>query len=224
MAIVDKLLNLAKEHNVEVPGLKTVQDAMNTDDVKDDKPGLSDEEFEQILKSSCMQSEAEKPQGLENLREAKSIEDQQASETAEETQKRLSRSQLIEKMNAPQRIRLALMGSREDRTILLRDSRRVVYMNVIKSPKMSLGEVSSIAASKSMPDEVISYIATRRDWVRYYPIVVALVNNPKCPLSESLGFMKQLRVNDLKALQKSKSIPAQLARQAQMLFKQKSAR
>ncbi len=224
MAIVDKLLNLAKEHNVDVPGLKTVQDAMNTGDVKDDKPGLSDEEFEQVLKASCMQSEAEKPQGLENLREAKSIEDQQASETAEETQKRLSRSQLIEKMNAPQRIRLALMGSREDRTILLRDSRRVVYMNVIKSPKMSLGEVSSIAASKSMPDEVISYIATRRDWVRYYPIVVALVNNPKCPLSESLGFMKQLRVNDLKALQKSKSIPAQLARQAQMLFKQKSAR
>ena len=72
-----------------------------------------------------------------------------------------------------------------------------------------------------MRDEIIGYIAQRRDWIRYYPIVVALVNNPKCPLSESVGMMRQLRLNDLKNLQRSKSIPAHLARQAQMLYRQK---
>ena len=126
-------------------------------------------------------------------------------------------------MNAPQRIRLAAVGTREDRTILIRDARRVVYMAVITSPKMSIGEVSSLAASKNMPDEVIGYIANRRDWVRYYPIVVALVNNPKCPLADALGFMKSLRVNDLKLLQKSKNVSATIARQAQMLYRQKSS-
>ena len=124
-------------------------------------------------------------------------------------------------MNAPQRIKLAVTGSREDRTILLRDSRRVVYMAVIKSPKLSIAEVGMIASSKTAPDEMVSYIAGRRDWIRYYPIVVSLVNNPKCPLADALVFLKQLRVNDLKLLQKSKSISATLARSAQMLYRQK---
>ncbi|MBO4351670.1 MAG: hypothetical protein J6A01_12100 [Proteobacteria bacterium] len=220
MATIDRLLSLAKEHNVEIPGLKMVQDAHN-ELIADDVPGLSDEEFEDIMIKTVQAAASEKQEGLENLR-VQSLEEQEASESSEQKQRRLTRSQIIERMNAPQRMRLALLGTREDRNILIRDSRRVVYMSVIQSPKMSLGEVTSIATSKSMPDEVVSYIANRRDWVRYYPIVVALVNNPKCPLADSVGFLKQLRPNDLKALQKSKSVPAQLTRQAQMLFRQKS--
>lgn len=220
MATVDKVLALAKEHNIDIPGLKTVQDVLAAD-IPNDVEGLSDEEFEKVIAESSEKAKSETPEGIENLRATKSLEEQEASEQPEETQKRLSRTQLIEKMNAPQRVRLALMGSREDRNILIRDTRRVVYMSVIKSPKMSIGEVNQLAASKNMPDDVIGYIASRRDWVRYYPVVVALVNNPKCPLADSLTFMKQLRLNDLKQLQKSKSVPAQLARQAQMMIRQK---
>ena len=220
MATVDKLIALAREHQIEFASLKALQEAMQTKDFVDDKPGLSDEEFEAVLAQSSKESAAEKTDSDENLRDLKPIEDT-TEESTEEAQHRLTRSQIIDRMNAPQRVRLALMGSREDRSILLRDTRRIVYMSVIKSPKMSLGEVGSIAASKSMPDEIIGYIAQRRDWIRYYPIVVALVNNPKCPLSESVGMMRQLRLNDLKNLQRSKSIPAQLARQAQMLYRQK---
>ena len=217
MATVDKLIALAREHQIEFASLKALQEAMQTKDFVDDKSGLSDEEFEAVLAQSSKESAAEKTDSDENLRDLKPIEDT-TEESTEEAQHRLTRSQIIDRMNAPQRVRLALMGSREDRSILLRDTRRIVYMSVIKSPKMSLGEVGSIASSKSMPDEIIGYIAQRRDWIRYYPIVVALVNNPKCPLSESVGMMRQLRLNDLKNLQRSKSIPAQLARQAQMLY------
>ena len=220
MATVDKLIALAREHQIEFASLKALQEAMQTKDFVDDKPGLSDEEFEAVLAQSSKESAAEKTDSDENLRDLNPIEDT-TEESTEEAQHRLTRSQIIDRMNAPQRVRLALMGSREDRSILLRDTRRIVYMSVIKSPKMSLGEVGSIASSKSMPDEIIGYIAQRRDWIRYYPIVVALVNNPKCPLSESVGMMRQLRLNDLKNLQRSKSIPAQLARQAQMLYRQK---
>lgn len=220
MATVDKLIALAREHQIEFASLKALQEAMQTKDFVDDKPGLSDEEFEAVLAQSSKESAAEKTDSDENLRDLKPIEDT-TEESTEEAQHRLTRSQIIDRMNAPQRVRLALMGSREDRSILLRDTRRIVYMSVIKSPKMSLGEVGSIASSKSMPDEIIGYIAQRRDWIRYYPIVVALVNNPKCPLSESVGMMRQLRLNDLKNLQRSKSIPAQLARQAQILYRQK---
>lgn len=219
MATVDKLLALAKEHNIEIPNLKQVQDAV--DEIQDDKPGLSDEEFEKILKESNAQAIAEKPEGVENLNNVESIDDMEENQSEPEQKKRLSRTQIIDQMNAPQRIRLALVGSREDRSILIRDTRRVVYMNVIKSPKISIGEVSSIATSKSMPDEIIQYITTRRDWVRYYPIVVSLVNNPKCPLASSMGYLKQLRANDLKMLTKSKSVPAALIRTAVSMLRNK---
>ena len=220
MALVDRLVALCKEHNIELPTLKSVTETAN---VKDDKPGLSDDEFEQVLRVSAQQgtAEAEKATASTTPHPIKSLEECEAEESPEQTQKRLTKMQLIDRMNAPQRVRLALMGSREDRNILIRDTRRVVYMSVIKSPKMTIAEVETIAASKGMPDEMIGYICTRRDWVRYYPIVVSLVNNPKCPMGEAVGFMRQLRLNDLKNLQKSKSIPAQLARQAQALFKQK---
>lgn len=223
MATVDKLVAFAKEHQLDLSPFKALQDFISAKDAHDDEPGLSDEEFEAVIASSAATVEKQET-GEAALRNLKSLDEADADASPEEQTKRITRAQRIERMNAPQRVRLALMGDREDRSILLRDTRRIVYMSVIKSPKMSLGEVGQICASKSMPDEVIAYIAQRRDWVRYYPIVVALVNNPKCPLSEAVGFMRQLRLNDLKNLQKSKSIPAQLARQAQMMFKQKNER
>ena len=223
MATVDKLVAFAKEHQLDLSPIKALQDFISAKDAHDDEPGLSDEEFEAVIASSAATVEKQET-GEAALRNLKSLDEADADASPEEQTKRITRAQRIERMNAPQRVRLALMGDREDRSILLRDTRRIVYMSVIKSPKMSLGEVGQICASKSMPDEVIAYIAQRRDWVRYYPIVVALVNHPKCPLPEAVGFMRQLRLNDLKNLQKSKSIPAQLARQAQMMFKQKNER
>ena len=226
MATIDRILNLAKENKVELVGLKALQDAINSADFSDDAPGMSDEEFEAILAQSAEESakeEAELKKEEANLNRPATTPENNAEADVDENGRKLSRQQLIDRMNAPQRVRLALMGTREDRNILLRDSRRIVYMAVITSPKMSIGEVSSIAANKGMADDIIGYVAKRRDWVRNYPIVVALANNPKCPLGEALSFLKQLRVNDLKQLSRSKSISATLARQAQALFRQKQS-
>ena len=215
-----------KENKVELVGLKALQDAINSTDFADDAPGMSDEEFEAILAQSAEESakeEAELKKEEANLNKPAATPEKSNDADVDENGRKLSRQQLIDRMNAPQRVRLALMGTREDRNILLRDSRRIVYMAVITSPKMSIGEVSAIAANKGMADDIIGYVAKRRDWVRNYPIVVALANNPKCPLGEALSFLKQLRINDLKQLGRSKSISATLARQAQALFRQKQS-
>ncbi len=222
MATIDRVLKLAKEKNIELSVLKSAQDAMKLQEEANDEPGLSDEEFEEVIAKAAEESAKEKPAELP-LHDIKSLDEQESEQTEEGKQRKLSRQQLIDRMNAPQRVRLALMGSREDRNILLRDTRRIVYMSVIQSPKMTIGEVGGIAASKSMPDDIIGYIAKRRDWVRSYPIVVSLVNNPKCPLGDALAFLKQLRVNDLKFLMKSKSISATLVRQATMLYRAKQS-
>ena len=224
MATIDKILNLARENKVEFVGLKALQEAMQSSEFTDDAPGMSDEEFEAVLAQSAQESAREEAEGSNAAPTPDKGAD--ASDNApevDENGRRLSRQQLIDRMNAPQRVRLALMGTREDRNILLRDSRRIVYMAVITSPKMSIGEVSAIASNKGMADDIIGYVAKRRDWVRNYPIVVALANNPKCPLGEALSFLKQLRVNDLKQLSRSKGISATLARQAQVLYRQKQS-
>lgn len=224
MATIDKILNLARENKVEFVGLKALQDAMQSSEFTDDAPGMSDEEFEAVLAQSAQESAREEAEGSNAAPTPdKGAEASDNAPEVDENGRRLSRQQLIDRMNAPQRVRLALMGTREDRNILLRDSRRIVYMAVITSPKMSIGEVSAIASNKGMADDIIGYVAKRRDWVRNYPIVVALANNPKCPLGEALSFLKQLRVNDLKQLSRSKGISATLARQAQVLYRQKQS-
>lgn len=220
MATVDRILTLVKEQKVDLHGLKVLQDALASPDYSGAEEGLDEEAFEQVLVEAHQKSLDEKPDEPPPA-STKNPEDGD-EEAEEETPERQSRIQLIDKMSAPQRIRLALVGSREDRNILIRDTRRIVYMSVIRSPKVSLSEVGLFASSRSIPDDVISFIASKREWTRYYPIIVSLVNNPKCPFADALTFLRQLRVNDLKALQRSKNIPAQLARQAQAIYRQKS--
>ena len=227
MATIDRILALAKENKIELTGLKALQDAINSDAFNNDEPGMSDEEFEAVLAQAALDSEKEADdikKADDNLKVPRPSENNEEQELSPEEHKRhLSHQQIIDKMNAPQRVRLALMGTREDRNILLRDSRRIVYMSVLQSTKMSVGEVSQIASKKGMSDDIIGYIAKRRDWIRNYPIMVSLVNNPKCPLGEALSFLKVLRVSDLKLLMRSKSISSTLARQATALYRQKQS-
>lgn len=222
MATVDRLISFAKEHHLEVTGMPGVQEVISAE-ISDDEPGISDEAFEALLAEAVKDGFADLDDDIA-LPQTEQTEQTEHAEQKEENTRKLSRSQLIEKMNAPQRIRLALVGSRSDRSILLRDTRRVVYMSVVRSPKITLSEVEQICTSKSVPDDMIAYCAKRRDWIRYYPVMVALVNNPKCPLPDAVTFLRQLRPNDLKALTRSKSVPAQLVRQAQAICKQKGSR
>ncbi len=219
MSTVQKILDLARRNNVVLANLPGLQEAMMTPDYdKDSDNDISDEEFASVLVSSV---ERENRDDDEERIEALLSGEEEAK--TEEDQRRMSRWQLIERMNPAQKIRLALIGSNEDRAILLRDSRKVVHIAAIRSPKITPGEAAKYASSRNIPDGVISYISKNREWTRFYPVTLALVSNPKCPLSDSVGFLKSLRPNDLKNLQRNKNIPSQLARQAQMLFRQKSA-
>lgn len=216
MALVDKILELAKLNNVKLPNLSAVQDAMH-DDAYQNNPEVSNEDFEAILHSAASAKDIEdKQEDLDTL------VDNEREATTEEEKSRLSKWQKISKMSAPQKVRLATLGGREERTILLRDSQKIVYMAAIQSPRLTLSEINGIASSKAISNEIISYIASRKEWTRYYPIVLALVNNPKCPTADAISFLKTIRQNDLKVIQRSKSVSSQVARQAQFLYRQKS--
>ncbi|MCK5427260.1 MAG: hypothetical protein KAJ34_06150 [Thermodesulfovibrionia bacterium] len=112
----------------------------------------------------------------------------------------------IQKLKIGERIQLAHRGSREIRSILLRDPNREVMLTVLENPKITDTEIEIIAKQKTTPDEVIRKIAKKREWLKNYSIVHALVTNSKTPISISLQYIKHLRIRDLTFIVKDKNV------------------
>lgn len=141
-----------------------------------------------------------------------------------EEQKRLTILQRVSKLNVGQRIKLGFIGSREERAILIRDTARLVQNAVLSSPKVTDAEVESFAGSKNLQENVFREIARQRRFIKLYPVVRNLVNNPKCPLDISLTLIKTLMVYDLKSLRHNKNVPDTIRKVAAKLYGEKATR
>jgi hypothetical protein len=122
--------------------------------------------------------------------------------------------QRILKMNVGEKIVLAARGTREERTVLIRDSNRSVQDAVINSPKISDSEVETIARMRNVNEDILRQIAGHRDWMKSYTIVLGLASNPKTPLGISLSLLSRLTLPDLKVLQTDKNVSDALRRSA----------
>lgn len=124
----------------------------------------------------------------------------------------------VTRLSVPQKVRMALMGNTFVRSILIRDSRRVVYMAVLKSPSTSEKEVIAFAKDRALNEEIIRTIASNRDWTKLYAVRHALVQNPKCPPVMALNFLKTLTAKDIRHLSTSHDVPGYVARQAKQIL------
>lgn len=136
--------------------------------------------------------------------------------------KALTALQEINALSISERIKLALTGTKTQRMILIKDSNKMVSLAVLESPKLGVDEVSLLAKNKSIPGELIARIARRREWTKNYSIVMELVQNPKTPIKEALGFVKQLHMRDLQLISRDKNVNPVVRQLAQNFFKQKS--
>ena len=141
-----------------------------------------------------------------------------------EEKKKLTILQKVSRLNVGQRIKLGFMGNKEERAILIRDTARLVQNAVLQSPKLTDPEVESFAGAKNLHENVFREIARQRRFLKLYPVVRNLVNNPKCPLDISLTLIKTLMVHDLKSLRHSKSVPDTLRKVAAKLYQEKASR
>jgi hypothetical protein len=114
-------------------------------------------------------------------------------------------------MRPLEKIRTATMGDRYDRSILIRDSNKLVAMATIKSPKIRDDEAVAYSANRALTYEVINYISNRREWVKLYSVKFNLVMNPKTPMSRSMALLGHLNQNDVQKVARSKNIPSALA-------------
>ncbi len=128
--------------------------------------------------------------------------------------------QKIIKMSIPQKIRLAMVGNREARNILILDHNKAVVMAVLRSPKLTESDVLNYAQQRNLTEDVYKYIAQNKNWIKNYAVKLALVNNPKTPLAVALRFLDHLQERDLKNLSRSKNVSNVLAKAAgQLLLK-----
>ncbi len=128
---------------------------------------------------------------------------------------------LVTSLTVFQKVKLARVGNKEARGLLLRDRNKIVATAVIRSPKITENEIVSCAKSRNVNDDVIRVIASNREWTRDYQVQLALVGNPKTPLFRALKLINYLQEKDLRGLAKSKDIPRQVSIAAHRLLAKK---
>ena len=139
---------------------------------------------------------------------------------AEEVE-RISPLQKISRLSVGERVKLAFLGNKEERAILIRDGSRIVSSAVMSSPKLTEQEIENIAGMKNVQESVLRDIARSRKFMKSTVVVRNLVNNPRCPLDISLNLVKRLIVTDLNLLSKNKGIPETLRKVANKALKEK---
>lgn len=132
--------------------------------------------------------------------------------------------QQILTMSVPAKVALALKGNKEARTWLIRDSNKVVQQAVLNSPKLTDGEVESIAKMRSIPDELVRLMARNQEWMKKYPILKALATNPKTPTGVAIVLITRLVDFDLKMLLKDKNVSEAVRREARRLWDARNSR
>ena len=139
-----------------------------------------------------------------------------AADSGHEDPKNLYR--LIQTLSVAEKIKLANLGSKEARRLLIRDTNRVVQRAVIRSPKVREDEVLPIAQDRTVSDEILRIVMERKDWLKAYPIRLALTQNPKTPVPKALRLLETLQDRDVRQIAKSRNVASPVSAAAVRLL------
>ncbi|NWG13629.1 MAG: hypothetical protein HXY20_08855 [Acidobacteria bacterium] len=132
-------------------------------------------------------------------------------------------SERLRRMTVPQKVRMALVGPREARAVLVRDSNKLVSLSVLQSPKLSDSEIESYASMRNVSDEVLRQIGSSRELAKTYGVAHALVKNPKTPPMIAQRMLSRLTTRDLSLLVRDRGIPEVIRRGAQRMLSQRTS-
>jgi hypothetical protein len=155
------------------------------------------------------------------LDEYEELTDETSSQPLEEG-KRLTINQKILKMSVAEKIKLATKGNKEARSLLIRDSNKLVAVAVIRSPRITDGEVMAVANNRAAMDDVLRVVYSNREWLKSYPLRLALVKNAKVPMAVSMRFLNTLREAEVKELARNKNISSGVQMMAKKMMDKKN--
>jgi hypothetical protein len=139
----------------------------------------------------------------------------------EERQKveKVSAVQKIYRLDMKDKLMTALKGTREERSILIRDPNRLVAAAVLGSPKITDAEIEAISAMKNVSNEILRTIGSHREWTKKYTVLSNLVRNPRTPVGIALGMVPRLMPRDIKGIAVDRNVPEPVRKQAQKFLK-----
>jgi hypothetical protein len=141
------------------------------------------------------------------------------SEDERQSTEKVSAVQKIYRLNTAEKLIMALKGTREERTILVRDPNRLVAAAVIGSPRLTDPEIEAFSAMKNISAEILRKIGTDKEWMKRYSIVSNLVRNPRTPIGISMGLVPRLTPRDLKQVAVDRNVPEAIRKTAQKFIK-----
>jgi hypothetical protein len=141
------------------------------------------------------------------------------SEEERQQTEKVSAVQKIYRLNTAEKLITALKGSREERSILIRDPNRLVASAVLGSPRITEAEIESITAMKNVSDQVLRQIGNHREWTKKYTVLNNLVRNPRTPIGLALTMVPRLNPRDIKAVAVDRNVPEPVRKQAQKFVK-----
>lgn len=124
-------------------------------------------------------------------------------------------------MTVPERVKLALTGKREERRFLIADGSKMVGLAVLRARGLTPTEVEGFCGMRHLDADIFLKIATTRDWIRRPLIALALVKNPKVPLTISLPLVKRLGMRDLRNIARDRNLPGAVRAQARKIYMQR---
>ncbi len=203
MSTADRLIDLAVRNGITLNGIAAFKEAALA--IQDElipmaSPELSPDDLlfqetselaEQLQKESAEEEDThvETPEGEEVVKD-----------------KFLPLYQRIANLTVSQKIRRAMLGSKEERMLLVRDTNRLVAAAVVRSPMMQENEAALISRNRNVSEDVLRILGTTPEWAKCYSVKKNLVENAKTPIMVSQRLVPMLREYDLKQIAKSKNI------------------
>ena len=120
--------------------------------------------------------------------------------------KRMATVQRLSLMTVSEKIKAAMRGSREERTILIRDPNKLVALAVLSSPKVNDREVENYAKMANVSEDVLRVIGSTRAWTKSYAVIRSLAFNPKSPIAVSMTLVSRLVEKDVRMISMDRNI------------------
>jgi len=175
------------------------------------KKEWTQKELEKLQAEVAKETQAEKEAGT-LIPDFVESDEADSDDAVKEAKKR------VQDMSVPEKVMLAIRGSRTERLQLVRDPNRLVATSAIKSPKITDSEVEHIAGMRNVSDEVLRFVGHKREWLRTYSTLLTLVKNPRTPVAVSMNLLGRVQGKDLKVLTTDRNIAEGLRRQAKQIF------
>lgn len=127
-----------------------------------------------------------------------------------EEQKQKSFQERLANMTVPEKVKCATKGTREMRSILIRDPNRMVASAVLSCPKVNDAEIEAFAKMGNVSEDILRTIAMSRAWTKNYGTVLALTKNSKTPVALSMNLLLRLNESDVKKISTDRNVPEAL--------------